>query len=49
MNCADDGTSVLPGEISQNFHHICGCERVKTGRRLVKEDKTWIGDQFDTD
>lgn len=49
MNCADYSTSVLPCEISQNFHHICGCERVKASRRLVKEDKTWISDEFDTD
>lgn len=49
MNRANDCTTVLPGKISKDFHDVRGCERVKTGRWLIKEDQTRVCDQLDTD
>lgn len=49
MDRTDDSSSILFGQIAEDFHNICGCERVKARRRLIKEDQTWICDQLDTD
>ena len=48
MNRTNDRASIFPGEIAKDFHHICGCERIQTGRWLVEENETWVRDQFDT-
>ena len=49
MNRTDNRATIFPGKIAKNLHHVSSSEGVETGRWLVKEDETGIGDQLDTD
>ena len=49
MDSANDSATLLPGEVTEDLHHICGCERVKTCSGLIKEDETWVSDELNTD
>ena len=49
MNRTDNRTTIFPGEVTEDLHHVCGREGIKTGGWLIEEDETGIGDQLDTD
>ena len=49
MNRTDNRATIFPSEITEDFHHVCGCEGIETGGWLIEEDETGIGDQLDTD
>ena len=49
MDSRNDGTAVLSGEVTEDFHDVCGGERIQTGGRLIKEDQRWVSDKLDTD
>ena len=49
MDSRNDGTAVLSGEVTEDFHDVCGGEGIQTGSRLIKEDQRWVSDKLDTD
>jgi len=49
MDSRNDGTAVLSGEVTEDFHDVSGGERIQTGSRLIKEDQRWVSDKLDTD
>lgn len=49
MDSRDDCASLLLCQVSKDLHHTCGCERIQASGGLVKEDKTWVSNEFNTD
>ena len=41
-----DGAVAVACEFLQRFHQREGCLRVESGRELVQEEKTWVGDEL---